>query len=228
MNIFKLVGDVMVDTSKAEASIQKTDSKAKKLFNRLGGGIKKAAKVGAGIAVGVGVGAAAITSMANKAAESTDRIDKMSQQVGMSREGFQEWDYILSQNGASIDSMKTGFKTLAMRAAEAGEGAGIGAESFEKLGLNLDEVAGMSQEELFEETVKALQGMEEGSERAALASDLLGRSGQDLAPLLNQSADSIDNLKQNAKDMGLVMSDEAVDAGVKYTDTMDNLKRSFS
>src|SRR6056297_2734046 len=99
MNIFKLVGDVLVDTSKAENSIQKTEGKAQKLFRTLGGGIKTAAKVGAGIAVGVGAGAAAVTGMANKAAEATDRIDKMSQQVGLSREGFQEWDYILSQNG---------------------------------------------------------------------------------------------------------------------------------
>lgn len=227
MNIFKLVGDIMVDTTKAENSIHKTESKAKNLFNTLGNGVKKTARVGAGIAAGVGAGAAAITGMANKAAEATDRVDKMSSQVGLSREGFQEWDYILSQNGASIDSMKTGFKTLADRAAEAGEGAGIGAEAFEKLGLDLDEVAQMSQEELFEETVKALQGMEEGSERAALANDLLGRSGQDLAPLLNQGADSIDELKQNAKDLGLVMSDDAIDAGVEFTDTMDDLKRSF-
>src|SRR5690606_13345994 len=34
-------------------------------------------------------------------------------------------------------------------------------------------------------------------------------------------------MKQQAHDLGLVISDDAVDAGVQFTDTMDQLKRSF-
>jgi hypothetical protein len=84
-----------------------------------------------------------------------------------------------------------------------------------------------SQEQIFNETVTALQQVENDTERAALANDLLGRSGQELAPLLNAGAGSIENMKNKARDLGLVINDESIDAGVKFTDTVDQLKRSF-
>jgi hypothetical protein len=227
MEIFKLFGSVFIDNDKANKSLQKTDSKAKTVAKSLGGGIKTAAKFGAGVAAGASVAAGALYGVASKAAETTDRIDKMSQKMGLSREGFQEWDYILSQNGASIDSLQTGFKTLSDRTDELRTGVGKGAEAFERLGLSSEELEGMNQEEIFEATVTALQGVTDETERAALANDLLGRAGQEMAPLLAQGADSVENLKNQSHEMGLVMSDESIDAGVAFTDTMDTLKRSF-
>ena len=65
----------------------------------------KSAVKGAAILGGATLaGGTALLGMAKKAADTTDRIDKMSQKVGLSRKGFQEWEYILSQNGTSIKS----------------------------------------------------------------------------------------------------------------------------
>src|SRR5690606_14737850 len=83
------------------------------------------------------------------------------------------------------------------------------------------------QETLFNEVMVALQNMEDGTEKARLANELLGRSGSELMPLLNGAAGSIDAMKQQARDLGLVISDDAVDAGVLFTDTMDQMKRSL-
>lgn len=183
------------------------------------------------MAVGVGAAAgaagAALIGIANKSADATDRIDKMSQKLGMSRQGFQEWDYILSQNGASIDSMKAGMKTLTNQVDELSKGGKVATDAFNELGLSQEDLAGLSQEEVFEKTIVALQGMEDETKRAAIANDLLGRAGQELAPVLNSGAGSVEELKKQAKDLGLVISDEAVDAGVLWTDTVDNLQRSF-
>ncbi len=165
--------------------------------------------------------------MVVKTAQATDRVDKMSQKFGLSRKGFQEWDYILSQNGATIDSMTSGMKTLTNMTDDLMKGNKKATDSFKRLGISMEDVEGKSQEEVFEMTVKALQGMENATERAAIANDLLGRSGIELAPLLNAGADSVDKLKKQANELGLVMGDEAIDAGVMFTDTMDTLKRSF-
>jgi hypothetical protein len=229
LKLFEIFGEVKIDDKKGINSIDKMDKKADGLASKLGKGLKTAGKVGA---VGIGAitaGAGALGGMASKAAEMTDNIDKMSQKLGMSRQGFQEWDFILSQSGASIDSMKMGMKTLADRAVEAAEGTGEGSKAFDKLGLSATDAAGKmkSQEQIFNETVTALQQVENDTERAALANDLLGRSGQELAPLLNQGAGSIEDMKNKARDLGLVINDESIDAGVKFTDTVDQLKRSF-
>lgn len=224
--IFKVFGSVFLkgaeDTEDQLNDIDDSAEKTGKSFDGFGKKVGKAAKVvGAGILAAGG----AMAGLAKKTADATDRVDKMSQRLGLSRQGFQEWEFVLSQSGVDIDSLQSGMKTLSQRMQEANDGAGMGAELFKKLGVTITD--SMTQEEAFNATVEALQGMEDGTEKAALAQQLLGRSGQELLPLLNSTAEATDALKQEANDLGLVMGDDAIDAGVKFTDTMDKLKRSF-
>ncbi len=229
MEVFKLFGSILVDSSKAQESISKTEGKADGLGKKLGNGIKTAAKWGAAIGAGAAAAGAALFGMANKAAGATDRIDKLSQKIGISRQGFQEWEYILSQSGTDIDKLQVGLKTMVQRMDETARGVGQGARMFEQLGVSVTDNTGAmkSQEQVFEETVRALQGMPEGAEKSRLAFELFGKAGTELMPMLNSSSESIDELKQKANDLGLVISDDAVDAGVIFTDTLDSLKRSF-
>lgn len=227
MELFKLFGSVMVDNSKANQSMQKTVSIASRLGKGLGNGIKTAAKWGAGIAAGASVGGAALFGMAKKAADTGDRIDKLSQKIGLSRTGFQEWEYILSQNGASIEVLQGGMKKLNKTLDDAKSGSATAVEAFSRVGLSIDDIQNMNPEQAFEATVKALQAMPEGAEKAALANELLGRSGSELMPLLNGSAESVEELRKQAHDMGIVLSDDAVAASAKFTDTMDNVKRTL-
>jgi hypothetical protein len=223
-----LFGSILIDNKDADASLQKTEGKAEKFFKKLGGGIKTAAKVGAAIGGMAIAGGAALFGLASKSAEATDRIDKLSQKIGISREGFQEWDFILSQSGTDIEKMQVGMKTMTQRMDEATKGTGKGAEAFSKLGIEVTDLNGnlKSQEEVFEETVKRMQEMPEGAEKSQLAFEMFGKAGLELMPLLNSAGGSVDELKQKAADLGLVLSDEAIDAGVQFTDTMDQMKRA--
>ena len=83
-----------------------------------------------------------------------------------------------------------------------------------------------SQEDVLKDTVTAFQNMEDGADKTRLATELFGKQGQSLMPLLNGTAGSVDELMQKCNDLGMVVSDEAVDAGVKFSDTLDSLKRS--
>jgi len=230
MKIFELFGSIMIENDGANESLDKTESKASKVAGALGNGIATAAKWGVAIVGAAAAAGGAIFAAGTKFAESTDRIDKMSQTLGLSRDGFQEWDFVLSQAGVSIDSMQNGMKTMSQRMNDVVEGTGAGIEIFDKLGIAVTDANGnvRSQEDVFNDSMLALQGMEDGIEKAALAQELFGRNGQDLLPLLNQEAGSIDELKAKAQELGLVLGDESIDAGVKFTDTMDELKRSVS
>lgn len=207
--------------------MKKTDKKGKDSESKLSKIAKTGLKIGAGVVAGTTAAIGGLMAVATKSAQATDRIDKMSQKLGLSREGFQEWDYILSQNGVSIDSMKGGMKTLTNQVDELSKGGKVATDAFGELGLSYDDLAGKSQEEIFEMTVNALQGMEDETKRAAIANDVLGRSGQELAPLLNAGAGSAEELRKQAHDLGIVLGDEAIDSGVLFTDTMDNVKRSL-
>lgn len=237
----KTIGLIMSLQDKCSPNIKKvadkigiTEKEAKKLNNQinklskeLGGKLK-----GACTAVGAGIGAVVATAgmLANKAMEAGDRVDKMSQKIGMSRKSFQEWDYIMSQNGGNIESLQMGYKALANQMDGVRKGSKDSIGYFQKLGVAVKDNQGnlRSQEEVFNDTVRALQRMKNPTEKAVIASKLFGKSALEMKPLLNQSADAVDNLRAKCNDLGMVMSDDAIDAGVKLKDTIDTIQRTFS
>lgn len=213
-----------MENKDAIEALNKTDKKAKTTSEKLGNMAKTAGKVGAAV-VGMGTAAAAgLTKMATNTAEAGDRVDKMSQKIGMSRQSFQEWDYIMSQNGMSIETMQVGMKTLTNMFDDLGKGTATATEAFGRLGLSYEEMAGMTRDEIFNVTFAALQGVADETERAALANDLFGRSGSEMAPLLAQSAESVEQLRARAHELGKVLNDETVDGAVLLGDTIDDLK----
>lgn len=227
MELFKLFGSILIDNKEANDSLSKTEQKAEGVFSKLGSGVATVAKVGAAIGGMAIAGGAALLGVANKSAEVTDRIDKLSLKTQLSRQGFQEWDHVMSQSGMSIESLQGGMKKLVNSIDDALQGNATYTESFNRLGISMEDLQGKSPEEAFEMTVAALQEMPQSAEKAALANELLGRSASEMAPILDMSAEATNALKQEAHDLGLIMSDEAVDAGVLFGDTMANVKDSF-
>ncbi|MGO4890288.1 hypothetical protein ACJ2A9_21275 [Anaerobacillus sp. MEB173] len=219
--------------AKLNPSVKKAFGDASKqlgnMKKNIGNVIKTSAKMAAGLAVAGAAVVGAAGAMANKFAATGDRIDKLSQKIGLSRQAFQEWEFILSQSGTDIEKMQTGLKTLNQRMEEATRGTGKGADAFKTLELSAYDSTGAlkTQEQMFEETVVALQEMEDGSEKARLATELLGKAGQELMPLLNGAAGSVDEMKQKAHELGIVVGDDAVDAAILWTDTMDQAKRAM-
>ena len=79
------------------------------------------------------------------------------------------------------------------------------------------------EEDVFSEVVTALQNMENETERARIASQLFGRAGTELGPLLNASAEETEALRRRVHELGGVMSDEAVKAGAAYQDSLQDM-----
>lgn len=230
MDVFDLAAKLTLDKSEYEQGLDDAEKSGNGLGDRLKGAFGTAAKAGAALgAAGVAAGAA-IYGVATKSAQASDRVDKMSQKLGLSRTAFQELDFVASQSGTSVEGLRGGMRTLVRQMTSAATGTGKSADAFKKLGVSVTDANGemKSQEDIFFETVSALQNMEDGTEKASLATQLLGRSGTELMPLLNGAAGSMDSMRQQAHDLGLVLSDETIDAGVKFTDTVDQVQRAFS
>lgn len=149
-----------------------------------------------------------------------DEIDKSSQKLGISAEAYQEWDAILAHSGTSMSAMRPSLKTLAKAAEE-------GSDAFQALGLTQEQVASMSREELFAATISGLQGITDENQRAALATDLLGRGAMELGALLNTSAEDTEQMRQRVHELGGVMSDEAVAASAHYQDSLQDMMTSI-
>ena len=229
-SIFSLFGEVFVNTDKADESLHKTEEKAGGVGNALAKGIGTAAKWGTAIVGAATAVSGAAMGVASKAAESADQIDKMSQKIGISTDSYQEWSYIMGQNGMDIDKMQTGMKTLVTQMDKAAEGNKTAKEAFKALGIEVQNADGSlrSQEEVMNEAIMALANMGDTTERARLQSELFGKAGVEMSPMLNQGADAINGLKDRAHELGLVMSEDAIKNGVEFGDLMDDLKQSVS
>jgi len=213
----------------------KSADKAGEKFEGFGSVLKGVGAVLAATATAIGAAAVgagkALLDMATDAATAGDRIDKTSQKLGLSAAGFQEWDYVMSQNGASIDSLSAGLNKLNNSVDSALNGGSKAAdkakEKFDRLGISMEDLEGKSREEIFELTIEGLQNITDEGERAAIASSLLGKSAVELAPLLAQTAEGTEELRQKARDLGLVMTDDAVNASIEFTDSIDSMQRSL-
>lgn len=110
------------------------------------------------------------------------------------------------------------------------EGAAMkGSAAFDALGISVKNNDGSmkNNEQLLNETIAALQGVEDESQRTALAQQLLGKkTAQELAPLLNSGAGSVDAMKDKLSEMGGVMSDDMVKSAAAYEDAMLDLETS--
>ena len=230
MEIFKLFGSIFVNTDDADKSMQKTEKNAESIASKLGSGITTAAKWGAGLVTAATAATTAVVGLANDAAGTADEIDKMSQKIGISAEAYQEWSYVMGQNGMDVEKLSTGMKTLVSQMDSAASGSASAQENFNKLGISIYDSSGKlkDQETILNETMHALADMENGTEKARLATELFGKAGIEMMPMLNQGSGAMDELTQRAHDLGLVMSDEAVSAGVNLGDTIDDIKKSFS
>lgn len=185
--------------------------------------------VGTAVVAGVTAAAGAMFGLVTKTSETADRIDKLSAKTGLSKQAFQEWDYVLGQNGIEIEKMQTGMKTLTANMDAAASGNENMAGAFDTLGVAVTNADGSlrGQEETMNDVILKLADMPNGTEKARLATELFGKAGVELMPMLNNGAAGIEELKERSHELGLVMSDEAVNAGVVFGDTLDDVKDSL-
>lgn len=225
MNVFDLVAKLTLDSSEYDKGLGNSEKSASTFGQKLKSGLGTATKIGVAaigaVSTAVVATGAAMVKQTGEVAAYGDNIDKMSQKMGLSATAYQEWDAILQHSGSSIESMKMGMKTLAT-AAE------TGSDAFTALGMSQEDIANMSQEELFGETIKALQNVEDETQRTYLASKLLGRGGTELGALLNTSAEDTEKMRQRVHELGGVMSDDAVKAAAAYQDSLQDMQTSIS
>ena len=153
-------------------------------------------------------------------AEYGDHIDKQSQKMNMSAQAYQEWDAIMRHSGTTIDTMQMGMKTLA-------NAVNTESDAFEALGMSMEDIQSMSSEELFANTITALQNVEDDTKRTYLAGKLLGRGATELGALLNTSAEDTEKMRQRVHELGGVMSDEAVKNSAKFQDSLQDMKTAI-
>lgn len=224
MELFRLWGSIMIDDKDAIKSLNDAEKKAKdsaKAVETLG---NKAAAMGKAVAIGAGVAVTTLFGLATNSAKVAGDIDDASQRVGMSAEEYQKWTYAAKLSGLEQEKLESIMKKQQTVFADASMGVGTAAKAYQDLGID---ISGLTADGAFEKVIMALANTEDETKRNAIANDLFGKSYADLAPLLNTGSEGIAALRQEAVDLGGVMSNESVASGAAFGDTLDKLKTTF-
>ena len=216
MDLLDLVVKILLDDEASEPIGSISDSLQSALTTAA---TVAATALAATAAAAVGV-ATALVGVTGEVAEYGDNIDKTSQKLGMSAEAYQEWDAVLRHSGTSMDAARGSMRALT-RAAQSGN------EAFAELGITQEQLASMSQEELFELTITRLQNVTDESERSRLAMELLGRGSMELGALLNTSSEETQAMRDRVHELGGVMSDDAVKAAARYQDSLQDMQAAL-
>lgn len=225
---------------KATEETGKQTENASGKFSKMGDIAKTAGAALATAAAAIGTAAVAagkkIWDLGNEVSSTGDVIDKESQKLGISAENYQTLSYAMERSGASIDDFSKGMKTITKELAGAENGVKGAGKSFDELGVSLKNADGSmkSSEQVLLDSIDALSQMENETQRNALAQQIFGKSAAELNPLLNSGSEGIKQLMQEAKDYGMVMSDDAVSASATFQDsltrmngTLDGLKNNM-
>lgn len=219
-----------MDDKEAQSSLKRTDENTKTLSGRLAGGIKTAAKwgvalVGAATAVGAGMFA-----LVNRATQTADAIGESAVKLGISTDAYQELSYWAEHNGVAHGQFEKAVGRFNQRIGLAQNGNEKYADALEKLGVNLDEVKDgtITTEDAFAQSIKTLSEMENSHDQVALATDMFGvKLSRDLLPALQDGSLSIEEATEKARDLGLVLSEEQINAAGDFQDAFDNIKESL-
>lgn len=224
------------NSKEAAGAVEDTGSKSKESGGKLEGfkttlhGVGVAAKATA-VAVAAIAGAAmaaggAVIGLALKSAAAADDLMDLSIKTGYSTDQLQEMKYAGEILGTDIDTI-TSANTKLIRSMEAArEGTGEQAEVFERLGISVTDVNGnlRSSQDVFAEAIDVLGAIENPTERDAAAMALMGKSAQELNPLIAAGSDEFARLSAEAHNVGAVVDGETVTAAANFQDELDGLK----
>lgn len=179
-------------------------------------------KVSATIAAGGAALLAPLTAAVASFAAAGSALADMSARTGLSVEKLSGLTFAAEQTGAGMEQLEAGIRSMQRMLLNAERGSAAAVETLAALGLTLDQLRGQGPEAQFELLAARLNAIPDASQRAALAMQALGKSGQQLLPMIGD----LDALTARARELGLVMTTEDANAADALGDAWDELKGS--
>ena len=182
-------------------------------------GAKKVSDSTRALSTGALAAGTAMLGMAYKAGDSADDLLTLSRNTGFSVEELQKMQYASELVDVSMDQMTGSVQKLTKQMAS-------GNKAFETLGVSITDENGNMRDavDVWYESLEALSHVENATERDQLAMELFGKSAMDLSGIVDDGGEALRAMGQEAEDMGLILSTDAVESAAEFNDALDKLK----
>lgn len=223
MNLFNLFATLTLDNSDYEKKLDQSQKSASSFSSKIGTAFKTGVRAVAGFATGVVAAGAAVAALAVNFINAGSEIDDNAQKLGLSTEAYQYWSLVLQRAGTDASNLSVAIRNMSTFTQQLAEGNGDALLTLQKLGIGYEDFMNMNTEEQLYTIVEALQGMESQTDKTAIAQEIFGnRVYQELLPLLNMQQGSLEDLRKEFEDLGLILSDNTIKNISAVGDKIDN------
>ena len=193
-------------------SMQGVQGKVKNLRLAMGGLNKTFATFGLVISGG------AFAGLLKSAIDAGDRFGKLSTQTGIAANTLIAYTRAGKLAGVEQETIDRGLRRLAQSMREADQGVATYKDAFDDLGLSVRNTDGTlkSSEQVLGEIADRFADLPDGATKAAIAMEILGRSGAQLVPFLNMGAKGI-------KEFNTQVSDRFAKNAEDFNDTLTRI-----
>jgi hypothetical protein len=160
-----------------------------------------------------------------------EQVRIASQKTGIAVEQLQALQFAAKMADVDVAELTAGLGKLSKNLQEVAIGkGGPAAVAMEALGIKATDASGRLRpmEAVLNDVAAKFATMEDGTTKTALAMDLFGRSGANLIPLLNEGAKGIQEMEDRARALGIVMSEDDIEAAKRFDDEMKEFKASLT
>lgn len=199
-------------------------NKLQKRFKAFGSSLTA---VGAKISAIGGAGLAAGLAAVSKFAAAGDQIEKMAIKTGFSAEELSRLKFAMEQSGGSILTLDKAVKGMQTQLLNLDRGLSTAVDSFDDLGLTVNDFIGLNAEQKFALIAERLAGVGDVTKRAGLALSIFGRAGRDMLPFIKEGVAGMQALKNEADALGLTIGSEQAAAAAEFANAWGRIKQQL-
>ena len=151
-----------------------------------------------------------------------DNLLTLSTQTGLSTDTLEKYNAVSELADVSLETFTGSLAKTTKAMGEAQKGSAKYVEAYDKLGVKVTDANGnlRDSEAVFWESIDALNGIANETERDALAMEIFGKKAQDLNTIVAMGSEGFKELEQTAVDMGAVLGGEGLNALGSLDDQM--------
>jgi phage-related minor tail protein len=196
-------------------------------FKSMGDKLTSAGQAMRGLSTAAAAVTAAIGALTVKSGKWADDMNTMSKVYSIGTRDLQQYSAAADLVDVSVETIAKSHVKLEKQMLTASKGTGASAEAFEALGVSVTNADGSLRDgdAVWQDTIAALGGLSNETERDALAMQLMGRSAAELNPLIEDGGETYKQVADTMAKYGLDFIDqETLDQANQFNDSLDMIK----
>lgn len=196
-------------------------------FKEIGNGLTSAGHAMMGLSTAAAAVTGAIGAAAVKSGQWADDLNTMSKVYSISTTELQKYSAAADLVDVSVETIAKSHVKLEKQMLTASKGTGASAEAFQKLGVSVTNADGSLRngDAVWQDTIAALGGLSNETERDALAMQLMGRSAAELNPLIEDNGETYKMVADTMAKYGLEYVDQdTLNKANQFNDSLDTMK----